>query len=154
MATLNAVTLPSCTGVRATTARRTARPMAVRASLKQVGSIALATAASVAIAGSAMAATVKLGSDDGDLAFVPSEITVAAGEIIEFINNAGFPHNVLFEEDEVPAGVDVAKISMDEEDLLNAAGEKYTVTLQEKGSYTIYCSPHQGAGMKGKITVN
>jgi len=43
---------------------------------------------------------------------------------------------------------------MSEEDLLNAPGETYAVTLTAKGSYTFYCSPHQGAGMVGKVTVN
>lgn len=48
------------------------------------------------------AAIVKLGGDDGSLAFVPSKISVAAGESIEFVNNAGFPHNIVFDEDAVP----------------------------------------------------
>nr|prf plastocyanin [Rumex obtusifolius] len=96
---------------------------------------------------------IKLGGDDGALAFVPGSFTVAAGEKIVFKNNAGFPHNIVFDEDEVPAGVDAAKISMSEEDLLNAPGETYAVTLSEKGTYSFYCSPHQGAGMVGKVTV-
>ncbi|ONK54943.1 uncharacterized protein A4U43_UnF9470 [Asparagus officinalis] len=37
---------------------------------------------------------------------------------------------------------------MSEEDLLNAPGETYKVTLKEKGTYSFYCSPHQGAGMR------
>ncbi|KAG9150296.1 hypothetical protein Leryth_017597 [Lithospermum erythrorhizon] len=41
---------------------------------------------------------------------------------------------------------------MGEEDLLNAPGETYSVTLTEKGTYSFYCSPHAGAGMKGKVT--
>ena len=86
--------------------------------------------------------------------FQPSAFVVASGEKIVFKNNAGFPHNVVFDEDQVPPGVDAAKISMSEEDLLNAPGEEYSVTLTEKGSYTFYCSPHQGAGMVGKVTVN
>nr|P00295.1 RecName: Full=Plastocyanin [Mercurialis perennis] len=97
---------------------------------------------------------VLLGSDDGELAFVPNNFSVPSGEKITFKNNAGFPHNVVFDEDEIPSGVDASKISMDEADLLNAPGETYAVTLTEKGSYSFYCSPHQGAGMVGKVTVN
>nr|4DP0_X Chain X, Plastocyanin B, chloroplastic [Populus nigra]4DP1_X Chain X, Plastocyanin B, chloroplastic [Populus nigra]4DP2_X Chain X, Plastocyanin B, chloroplastic [Populus nigra]4DP4_X Chain X, Plastocyanin B, chloroplastic [Populus nigra]4DP5_X Chain X, Plastocyanin B, chloroplastic [Populus nigra]4DP6_X Chain X, Plastocyanin B, chloroplastic [Populus nigra]prf//1402239A plastocyanin b [Populus nigra] len=97
---------------------------------------------------------VLLGADDGSLAFVPSEFSVPAGEKIVFKNNAGFPHNVLFDEDAVPSGVDVSKISMSEEDLLNAKGETFEVALSDKGEYTFYCSPHQGAGMVGKVIVN
>ncbi|KAM0949800.1 putative Blue (type 1) copper binding protein [Dioscorea sansibarensis] len=128
--------------------------MSIKASLKDFGVAVAATAASAMIASNAMAIDVLLGGDDGTLAFVPSEFSVAPGEKIVFKNNAGFPHNVVFDEDEVPAGVDASKISMSEEDLMNAPGETYSVTLDAKGSYSFYCSPHQGAGMKGKVTVN
>lgn len=162
-----AVAIPSFTGLKAagasssrvcTAVKMAAAPtpkLAVKASLKQVGAAVIATAASALLATNALAATeVKLGSDDGGLAFVPKEISVPAGETIVFKNNAGFPHNVIFDEDEIPSGVDASKISMSEEDLLNAPGETYSVTLTEKGSYSFYCSPHQGAGMVGKIIVN
>ncbi|KAJ8424325.1 hypothetical protein Cgig2_017532 [Carnegiea gigantea] len=127
---------------------------AVKASLKDFGVAVVATAAAGILAGNAMAAEVLLGSDDGELAFVPKDITVAAGEEIVFKNNAGFPHNVVFDEDEVPSGVDAGAISMSDEDLLNGPGEIYKVTLKEKGTYRVYCSPHQGAGMVATITVN
>merc|ERR1711985_32801 len=96
-------------------------------------------------------ATVLLGSDAGALVFVPESVTVKAGESVEFKNNVGFPHNIVFDEDAVPEGVDVGKISR--EDYLNAAGETYTVKFDKAGEYGYYCEPHQGAGMKGKIVV-
>ncbi|MDR5387539.1 plastocyanin, partial [Salmonella enterica subsp. enterica serovar Typhimurium] len=100
--------------------------------MKEVGAAVVATAASALIlASNAMALEVKLGSDDGGLAFVPSQFSVAPGEKIEFKNNAGFPHNVVFDEDEVPSGVNASAISMSEEDLLNGPGETYSVTLTE-----------------------
>lgn len=34
--------------------------------------------------------------------FDPPTITVAAGETVTWTNNAGFPHNVVFDEDDVP----------------------------------------------------
>lgn len=129
--------------------------LSLKASLKDVGLVAVATTASaLVLATNAMAIDIKLGSDDGGLAFVPSDFSVSSGEKISFINNAGFPHNVVFDEDEVPAGVDVAKISMSDEDLLNGAGDTYSVTLTVKGTYKFYCAPHQGAGMVGQVTVN
>ncbi|XP_021675215.2 plastocyanin [Hevea brasiliensis] len=161
-----AVAIPSFTGLKAasaTTAKVNASPkvtaslvprLAIKASMKDVGVAVVATAASAILASNAMAIEVLLGGDDGSLAFVPSNFSVAAGEKIVFKNNQGFPHNVVFEEDEIPSGVDASKISMSEEDLLNAPGETYAVTLSEKGTYTFYCSPHQGAGMVGKVTVN
>ncbi|CAO2831549.1 unnamed protein product [Amaranthus hypochondriacus] len=160
-----AVSIPSFTGLKSTvptkptTAKVTttisaAPRMSIKASMKNVGAAVIATAAAGILAGNAMAAEILLGSDDGGLAFVPNDFSIAAGEEIVFKNNAGFPHNVVFDEDEIPSGVDAAKISMNEEDLLNAAGETYKVTLTEKGTYSFYCAPHQGAGMVGKVTVN
>lgn len=163
------VTFPSFTGlklavsskpttvsaaIRSSSSATTAPKLSVNSSLKDLGVIAVATAASFVLTGNAMAMEVLLGSDDGSLVFVPSEFTVAKGEKIVFKNNAGYPHNVVFDEDEIPSGVDVSKISMDETELLNGAGESYEVTLTEPGSYGFYCAPHQGAGMVGKLTVN
>lgn len=165
--TYAAVSIPSFTGLKAgatpakvsgtakvVSASLAVPRLSVKASLKDFGVAVTATAASAILASSALAVEVKLGGDDGALAFVPSDFSVSAGEKIVFKNNAGFPHNVIFDEDEVPSGVDVSKISMSDEDLLNAPGETYAVTLTEKGSYSFYCSPHQGAGMVGKVTVN
>lgn len=159
-----AVAIPSFTGLKSSAAAKptaavrvpspAAPKLTVRASLKDLGVAVAATAASALLASNALAIEIKLGSDDGGLVFEPKEFSVASGEKIVFKNNAGFPHNVLFDEDEVPSGVDVSKISMSEEDLLNAPGEEYSVSLTEKGTYSFYCSPHQGAGMVGKVTVN
>ena len=69
---------------------------------RKVASVALAGVVASAISLPAVAAEIKLGGDDGTLAFVPSSITVKAGEEIKFVNNAGFPHNIVFDEDNVP----------------------------------------------------
>ncbi|KVI07299.1 plastocyanin [Cynara cardunculus var. scolymus] len=163
--TSSAVSIPSFTGLKAigaTASRATtvkvaaaATPkLSVKASLKDAAVAAVVISASALLASNALAVEVLLGANDGGLVFEPSTFTVAPGEKIVFKNNRGFPHNVVFDEDEIPAGVDAAKISMSEEDLLNANGETYSVTLTEKGTYSFYCSPHQGAGMAGKVTVN
>ncbi|PON39094.1 Plastocyanin [Parasponia andersonii] len=164
--TTAAVAIPSFTGLKAAKANSHASSaksaaaavmaprLSVKASLRNVGLAVAATAASAMLASNAMALEILLGSGDGSLVFEPSSFSVSPGEKIVFKNNAGFPHNVIFDEDEVPSGVDASKISMKEEDLLNAAGETFAVTLTEKGDYGFYCSPHQGAGMVGKVTVN
>jgi plastocyanin len=54
------------------------------------------------LAGNANAGTIKLGSDSGALVFEPATLTVAKGEKITFVNNRGFPHNVVFDADEIP----------------------------------------------------
>ncbi|XP_020594942.1 plastocyanin-like [Phalaenopsis equestris] len=124
------------------------------ASLKQVGAAVVATTMTAMLASNALAFDVLLGADDGSPVFVPKEFSVSAGELIVFKNNAGFRHNVLFDKDKIPTGVDSAVISMKAGELLNAPGENYGVTLIKKGSYTFYCSTHKGDGMVGKVTVN
>ncbi|XP_068640379.1 plastocyanin-like [Aristolochia californica] len=166
MTTSAAITIPSFTGLKGAAAapssvRSTPAKVpvclcapSIKASFKELGVAVAATAASAMLASNALAFEVLLGGSDGSLAFVPNEFAVPAGEKIVFKNNAGFPHNVVFDEDEIPSGVDASNISMKDEDLLNAPGEVYSITLDAKGTYTFYCSPHQGAGMIGKVTVN
>ena len=81
----------------------------------------------------------------------PNKITVAKGETVEFVNNKAFPHNVVFDEDNVPSGVNADAIS--HEDYLNGPGEKVTNKFDTPGTYGYYCEPHQGAGMQGTIIV-
>ncbi|XP_027067223.1 plastocyanin-like [Coffea arabica] len=159
------VSIPSFTGLKASGAPASrvsstvkvfaASPkLAVKASLKEVGAAVVATAASAMLATNALAAEILLGSSGGELIFVQASSVWLLERKLFFKNNAGFPHNVVFDEDGVPSGVDASKISMSEEDLLNAPRETFSVSLTEKGTYTFYCSPHQGAGMVGKVTVN
>ncbi|ACO65330.1 plastocyanin, chloroplast precursor [Micromonas commoda] len=105
----------------------------------------------VLLASPAFAATIKLGGDNGELGFFPNKITVAKGETVEFVNNKAFPHNVVFDEDNVPSGVNADAIS--HEDYLNGPGEKVTNKFDTPGTYGYYCEPHQGAGMQGTIIV-
>merc|ERR1719199_1491512 len=96
--------------------------------------------AAAMLAAPANAATVKLGSDSGGLVFEPASITIKAGETVEWVNNAGFPHNVVFDEDAVPEGVNAEKLS--KEDYLNAPGETHTAKFEKAGEYGYYCEPH------------
>jgi len=100
----------------------------------------------------ANAATIKMGDDSGGLAFVPAVTNAKAGEDISFVNNKAFPHNVVFDGDNVPGGVDADAIS--HEALFNGPGETYTLKLSKPGTYEFYCAPHQGAGMQGKIVIS
>jgi len=113
--------------------------------------------AATAVAGLALTlaanadATVKLGADSGALVFDPASVTIKAGDTLTFKNNAGFPHNIVFDEDAVPSGVNAEALS--HEEYLNAPGETYSLKLAQPGRYLYYCEPHQGAGMAGTIIV-
>ncbi|KAI7726337.1 hypothetical protein M8C21_000706 [Ambrosia artemisiifolia] len=119
----SAVSIPSFTGLKAGATRANAAAtsvktaaagpkLSVKASLKDAAITAVAVSASALLASNALAFDVLLGDNDGGLAFEPATFSVPAGEKIVFKNNRGFPHNVVFDEDEIPAGVDASKISM------------------------------------------
>ena len=58
--------------------------------------------ATLGLALSANAANVKLGAAGGALVFEPAEVTIKSGETVTWTNNIGFPHNVVFDEDNIP----------------------------------------------------
>jgi len=132
---------------------RTAAPVAaaLRQDVARFAKAAGAGAVSLALALSANAATVKLGANGGALVFDPATVTIKAGETVEWVNNVGFPHNVVFDEDEIPSGANADSLS--HEDYLNAPGQKVSSKFTTPGTYGYYCEPHQGAGMVGKVVV-
>lgn len=77
------------------------QPKQPQQAVKMLGA-GLAAATFAVSSMSANAATIKLGGDNGELAFVPGTTTVKKGEKIDFVNNAGFPHNIVFDEDAIP----------------------------------------------------
>jgi len=117
--------------------------------------VGLAAGLSMAVVGApgfaAETKTVKMGTDSGQLVFVPDEIKVCKGDSVTWVNNKGGPHNVVFDGEAVPSGVDVDSISMD--DQLGDEGATYTKKFDVAGTYGYYCEPHAGAGMKATLIV-
>jgi len=141
----------SAVAMRGGYAEMTMFPEGVKCKIRQVATasaLAATIAAAPAFAGSA---TVKLGSDSGQLVFEPNEISVSVGDTVTWVNNKGYPHNVVFDEEAVPAGVDAEKISTDGN--MNDEGQKHMVKFEKAGTYEYYCEPHRGAGMTGTVTV-
>ena len=92
-----------------------------------------------------------MGTDSGLLAFEPSKLTICAGDSVTWINNKAGPHNVVFDEDAIPSGVDQEAISMS--DQLGEEGETFTMKFDKAGTYEYYCEHHRGAGMADVLTI-
>ena len=100
--------------------------------------------------------------DGSTYKFDPSELTIKAGDVVNFHNKSGGPHNVSFWADSIPAGAaDPLKAAMPDQmaplegPLLTEQDAVYKVafTGTPAGEYKFYCLPHLALGMKGKITV-
>lgn len=124
-----------------------------RAAMARAAGLAAGMAASAVNSPAFAAETkeVKMGADNGGLNFVPSKVTICKGDSVTWINNKSGPHNVVFDEEAVPAGVDTEKISM--EDQLGEEGETFTMKFETAGEYSYYCFPHRGAGMIASLIV-
>ena len=91
----------------------------------------------------AWAVDVQMGSN-GNLVFEPSEVSIAAGESVHFINNMFPPHIVVVEDHP----------ELSHEGLVFAPGENFDIAFPEPGDYTFWCAPHKGAGMIGHVHVS
>jgi len=99
---------------------------------------------------------VKMGSDTGQLQYVPEKLTINPGDSVEFVMNKLAPHNVVFDSSGIPNGSKALASSLSKNKLLSGTGETHVVMFPEdapKGEYDYYCQPHRGAGMNGKIIV-
>jgi plastocyanin len=94
--------------------------------------------------------------------FVPADFTIKSGDIVEFENISGFPHDIVFDKDHIPAGArEVLNKAMARRQgdlmgpFMTQAHEKYSVDFAgaPKGKYGYYCLPHRALGMVGTITV-
>lgn len=125
--------------------------LVVAAALLIVGS--LFTAAAPA---SADTYTVKMGADNGMLAFQPAKLTVKPGDTVKWVINKVPPHNVVFDVSSIPGGDKALATSLSHKKLEMSPGSAFEVTVPADapaGDYSYYCEPHRGAGMVGQITV-
>ncbi len=91
----------------------------------------------------AWAVDIQMGSN-GNLIFEPSDISIAAGESVHFVNNMLPPHNVIVEDHP----------ELSHTGLAFAPGETFDIAFPEPGEYTFWCDPHKGAGMIGHVHVS
>lgn len=121
-------------------------------------------AAPAAAAPAATGATHQVGMEfDGKVGrFVPAELTIKSGDVVNFTVTNGPPHNVAFWPDSIPAGgADALNASMTDVmapltgSMKVGIGESYSISFAGApvGDYKFYCTPHLPFGMTGKITV-
>jgi plastocyanin len=100
--------------------------------------------------------------DGGKYKYDPENLTIKSGDVVQFHNKSGGPHNVSFWSDSIPSGAaDALKTGMPDQmsplqsNLLTEQDAVYKVSFGNapKGEYKYYCLPHLALGMKGKITV-
>lgn len=89
------------------------------------------------------AATVEI----TEFAYAPKEVRIKAGETVRWVNNDEFLHTVT--SGEVDGPENKADGMFDED--LDESGSEATVTFDQPGSYTYFCSQHNA--MDGVVIV-
>ena len=80
-------------------------------------------------------------SENDQLKFVPENLSVKVGDVIQWSNDGSSVHNVTFDNKGVPSS-----------DTQNG-GDKYQLKFSKAGSYHYVCTFHVSVGMQGTITV-
>jgi plastocyanin len=106
--------------------------------------------------------TVRMIQQGSRYLFQPNGLRIQPGDIVEFVNVSGGPHNVQFYPNRIPAGArEVLNRAMAQRmgdlasPMFTTPNQKYTVNFAgaPQGTYDFFCLPHQALGMKGTIIV-
>jgi len=94
--------------------------------------------------------------------FEPANFTVKVGDVVEFVNVSGGPHNIEFEKAKIPAGAEAVlnagmpnRMSSLQGPMMVTPNQTYRINFAGApvGTYDYFCLPHKAMGMVGKITV-
>jgi len=105
---------------------------------------------------------VRMMQDGARFIFQPANFTVKQGDIVEFVNVSGGPHNVEFEKAKIPAGAEAVlnanmtnRLGTVQGPMMMTPNQAYRVSFANApvGTYDYFCLPHKAMGMKGVITV-
>lgn len=105
---------------------------------------------------------VRMELRDGAYRYDPVTLTIKVGDTVRWLNVNGFPHNVSFYQDQVPAGaVDFLRTAMPNQlsplngPLMTDSLATYQITFvgAPTGTYNYFCLPHEALGMKARLTV-
>ena len=121
-----------------------------------------APAATAPAAATGATHTVNMELQGSNYRFAPAELAVKAGDVVNFVNVSGGPHNVQFHADSIPAGAAAVldanmpnRMGPLQGSLITTPNEAYVVSFAgaPTGEYRFTCLPHAAMGMHGKITV-
>ena len=96
--------------------------------------------------------------------FDPAALTIKVGDVVEFVNVSGGPHNVQFDPAHIPEGGQaflmramtnrMSPTQMSSQ-MMQRPNEVYRISFAgaPAGTYNFFCLPHQALGMKGTLTV-
>ena len=161
----SALVLGACGGGEKSTTDSASAPAADTAtpstSAAPAGGDAMASTATAAPA-TGTTHEVKMVGDEKGYRFEPANLTVKAGDAVKFTMVSGGPHNVAFQEAEIPAAgkaqltanIPNPAAPLTSQMLLNP-NENVVVSFANvaPGTYNYNCTPHLAMGMKGVITV-
>jgi len=127
-----------------------------------LGAAALTAAPATAQARAPRTVVVEMRQQGSRYLFQPNGIRIQPGDIVQFKSVSGFPHNVQFYPNRIPAGArEVLNRAMAQRmgdlasPMLVQPNQVYTInfTGAPEGTYDLFCLPHQALGMKGTIIV-
>ncbi len=132
------------------------------ASASATPATASATSAGSATATGAVHKVDMVLNDAGEYRFVPDEITIKVGDVVQWVNVSGGPHNVQFFADKMPSGGEgvlneamANRIGNLSGELLIAPNAMYEVSFAgaPAGEYAYTCTPHELLGMSATLTI-
>ncbi len=94
--------------------------------------------------------------------YVPATLTIKSGDVVNFHNVSGGPHNVAFWADSIPAGAAAVLTAAMPNQMSPLSGSMlveqdavYSISFAgaPEGKYDFYCLPHLAMGMRGFLTV-
>jgi plastocyanin len=106
--------------------------------------------------------TVNMVGTSSGYKFDPASVTIKAGDTVKWVVVSGAPHNISFDEKDLPAGavagLDKAMANTQAKltgPLMTANGATYSISFAglPTGAYKYFCLPHQSVGMLGVIIV-
>ena len=133
-----------------------------QAGQQQGGAPPAAAPAAQAGGGTGQVHQVRMELRDGTYRYDPTTLTIKVGDTVRWLNVNGFPHNVSFYQDQVPAGAaDFLRAAMPNQlgplngPLLTDSLATYEITFAgaPTGTYNYYCIPHEALGMKARLTI-